>query len=287
MKALVIGFDTETDVFEKQPYGKVAMRKVIASLETICGHLDDFDAPATFFLVGRLVEAAPDAFRRLLSNPRYEIASHTWSHMGFKSIGNWKCPYSVADVERDIRRSLAVLKKAFNSPVVQGVCAPGNYYRGIQDRPDLQRMCMRIGLRYLCSDGRGPADTIPSPFTQPYWYVKGRLLEVAHTGWHCNMLNSVMCDRTLWPPLPSTQLPPKKVETFDEQIAVYRREFNYACDHHLFYAPTMHPWSLYRFDPKIRALRAMLGWARKRGVPVMTYAQVSDRFYRSAKRKGT
>ncbi|MCG2660150.1 MAG: polysaccharide deacetylase family protein [Kiritimatiellae bacterium] len=281
---MVLGFDTEADVFEKQPYGKAAMRKVIASLETIGRHLDDFDAPATFFLVGQLVEAAPDAFRRVLANPRYEIASHTYSHMGFKSIGTWTCPHSVADVKRDIRQSLVVLKRVFGAESVQGVCAPGNYWRGIQDRADLQRMLIGLGLEYVCSDGRGPADTIPAPFTQPYWYVKGKLLEVAHTGWHCNMLNCLMGDRTLWPPLPSTRLPPKKVETVREQIQGYRHEFNYTDTHSLFYAPTMHPWSLYRFDPQVRALRAMLRWARERGVPVMTYAQVSDRFYKRVKR---
>lgn len=280
MKALVIGFDTEADVFEKQPYGKAAMQKVVASLKTICRHLDDFDAPATFFLVGRLVEAAPSAFRRALANPKYEIASHTYSHMGFKSVGTWKCPYTVAAIEHDIKRGLAVLEKVFREVTVKGICAPGNYYQGIQDRPDIQKMLVRLGMKYVCSDGRGPRDTIPSPFTQPYWYIKGKLLEVAHTGWHCNMLNSLMTDPTFWPPLPSTQLPPKKVETVAEQIAVYRREFNYAFNNNLIYAPTMHPWSLYRFDPKIKALRSLLKWAGQKHVPVMTYGQVSDLYYR-------
>ena len=38
------------------------------------------EMPATFFIVGRALQADADEYRRLLDDPLFEVASHTWSH---------------------------------------------------------------------------------------------------------------------------------------------------------------------------------------------------------------
>lgn len=39
--------------------------------------------PTTFFLTGQWVEQYPDLTRRLAANPRFELANHSYEHMGF------------------------------------------------------------------------------------------------------------------------------------------------------------------------------------------------------------
>jgi hypothetical protein len=39
-----------------------------------------YEMPATFFIVGKTLEANPTEYRELLDNPLFEIASHTYSH---------------------------------------------------------------------------------------------------------------------------------------------------------------------------------------------------------------
>lgn len=36
--------------------------------------------PATFFIVGKVLEETPEEFHRLLDDPLFEVASHSWSH---------------------------------------------------------------------------------------------------------------------------------------------------------------------------------------------------------------
>lgn len=225
--------------------------------------------------MGRLVEHSPLAFRDVLGGmPQVEIASHTYSHIQMKPFPHAPCNNTIDEIRRDVEKGSEVIRKIFGIDVIEGLCVPGNYYRGFQDRPDLQEMLSEIGFRYISSDGRGPRETIPAPFTQPYWYEKHRLLEIPHTGWHCNMLNCLMEEVTLWPPLPSTVLPPKKIENVTELLDAYRREFDYAYNNNLYYAPGLHPWSLFRFDPEISVVRSLLEWSRERSFPVMAYREV-------------
>src|SRR5712692_2416352 len=63
----IAAYDTET------PRCLEACRKIVEVHKR-------FKFPATFFIVGRTLESAPDAYRHLLDDPLFEIASHTYSH---------------------------------------------------------------------------------------------------------------------------------------------------------------------------------------------------------------
>lgn len=45
--------------------------------------LEREQVPATFFLTGQWVEQYPAVTRRLAANPRFELANHTYGHLGF------------------------------------------------------------------------------------------------------------------------------------------------------------------------------------------------------------
>src|SRR5438132_14355277 len=72
---LLLGYDTErhrsaTDIAEE-----------LHGLETIATVHRDFNVPATFFVLGRLIEECPaGALQQLIGHPQFELQSHTYSH---------------------------------------------------------------------------------------------------------------------------------------------------------------------------------------------------------------
>ncbi|MGX6603465.1 polysaccharide deacetylase family protein [Micromonosporaceae bacterium Da 78-11] len=72
--------------------------------------------PATFFLAGKWVEAYPDLTRRITADPAFELASHSWSHEGFRP----HC-YHLGEIPRsamaaDVERSFEVLSAYSDHP---------------------------------------------------------------------------------------------------------------------------------------------------------------------------
>ena len=63
--------------------------------------------PATFFLAGKWVERYPDVTRRIAADPNFELASHSYAHIGFTDhcyhLGNLPIDHMAADVEHSFR----------------------------------------------------------------------------------------------------------------------------------------------------------------------------------------
>jgi hypothetical protein len=78
---VALTFDADmTDFMQRQlATGKVAS---YANLK-IVDLLEKQQIPTTFFLTGQWVEQYPDLTRRLAANPRFELANHSYEHMGF------------------------------------------------------------------------------------------------------------------------------------------------------------------------------------------------------------
>ena len=45
-----------------------------------------FEMPATFFILGKTLDANPDEYRQLLDHPLFEIATHTYTHQMLLSL---------------------------------------------------------------------------------------------------------------------------------------------------------------------------------------------------------
>jgi peptidoglycan-N-acetylglucosamine deacetylase len=67
--------------------------------------------PATFFLAGKWVEAYPELTRRIAADPRFELASHSWSHEGFRPHCYTLGEIPRADMAADVERSFEVLAR--------------------------------------------------------------------------------------------------------------------------------------------------------------------------------
>jgi peptidoglycan/xylan/chitin deacetylase (PgdA/CDA1 family) len=76
---------------------------------TVIDELQQLQAPATFFLAGKWVQAYPALTRRIAADPAFEIASHSWSHEGFRSPCYGLGTIPRADMAADVERSFEIL----------------------------------------------------------------------------------------------------------------------------------------------------------------------------------
>jgi peptidoglycan/xylan/chitin deacetylase (PgdA/CDA1 family) len=84
--------------------------------EAVVDALDRLEVPATFFLAGKWVERYPASVRRIGSNPRFEVGSHSYAHLAFAEPCYHRA-LAPADMAPDVERSFAVLRAAGVIPV--------------------------------------------------------------------------------------------------------------------------------------------------------------------------
>lgn len=274
MSILVLGFDTESDIAAgNETDVDESIRESLSAVSVITTILDEYQASATFFIVGRLLHCAGDEYRKLLGGQEnFDIESHTYSHRPLKPPGE----LSLAELDDEVKQTKRLIEKFFGVEAI-GVRAPGNYYKGLQGYPDRLKILWDNGVRFLGSDGEGPPEApVPAPFTQPYWYKKegfSQLLELPITGFHCTYLLQTIGDLH-WKDkagFPTGEILRELPRTADEQISVRQKEFQYAIDNDLVYSPGLHPWSIYRFDKKLRCLRSLIQMAKDNSVPIKSF----------------
>jgi peptidoglycan-N-acetylglucosamine deacetylase len=73
----------------------------------VIDELQHSNTPATFFLAGKWVERYPDLTHRIAADPIFELASHSYAHLGFTAhcyhLGVLPTEQMAADVERSFR----------------------------------------------------------------------------------------------------------------------------------------------------------------------------------------
>lgn len=279
MPILLLGFDTEAAPTGDRSYDSGIdldrrIRESLDALDVITAILDEYQVPATFFIVGKLLDCAGEEYARLLGQrENLDIQSHTYSHTSLTPNG-----LSLAELDDEVKRTKVLLREFFGVESI-GLRGPNNYYQGLQGYPDRLKTLWDNGVRFLGSDGKGPPGAhYPAPFTQPYWYEKEgfpRLLETPVTGFHCTHLLQTIGDLH-WQHkvgFPTGEILEELPSNVDEQISVRRREFQYAIDRDLIYSPALHPWSIYRFDKELRCLRFLIQMAQGEDVPVRSLGE--------------
>ena len=225
--------------------------------------------PATFFLVGILVEHNQKELRDLLSDDLFEIASHTYTHCHLESVS----PDTVRD---QLRRTQGLLQEVFGcSPL--GFRTPGGLVRGYREDPERLAVFVEMGFEYVSSQGWGVGRTMPAPIVPSYSYaIQGfpQLVEIPFHGWHENLLIQVHPWQS-----PSQPLKPGVPQTVEEWTAPFRVDINTTFSQSLsYYSPAMHPWSLHRFDPDCRQVESLLKAAQRRGMEFMKFCDFARRW---------
>jgi peptidoglycan/xylan/chitin deacetylase (PgdA/CDA1 family) len=266
MTLYIAAYDTES------PACLAACRKIVALHRRL-------GMPATFFVVGRMLEANPKEYAELLADPLFEVASHTYSHKTLRDH-----PFCGPAVPLEVARQEIEMGKEWVERVFERPCEglrPGcGFPDGLRGAPELVALAAGAGSRYVSSAAWGPDYSLPAPLAQAHTYAEEGapdLWELPCHGWHENLLkdNNGLGPRrlTLWPPPEFAPAPPSFVRTPEEEFAVHRAVLERAAERGLRHVSLIwHPWSLDRFDPEMRMLELSFARVRELGLEVGTFA---------------
>jgi peptidoglycan/xylan/chitin deacetylase (PgdA/CDA1 family) len=112
---------------------------------SIAGTLRARHAPATFFINGSHLAAAPRAWREVLDG--FEVANHTYSHPWLTRIGDHR-------IRRQIARDEAVVEEILGRPMLKAIRPPYGAYDA-----DVLRIAGRLGYSVLVTWDASAADT--------------------------------------------------------------------------------------------------------------------------------
>ncbi|MDK1032347.1 MAG: polysaccharide deacetylase family protein [Planctomycetia bacterium] len=240
------------------------------------------DIPATFFVVGKLLESDPSGFRSLLGDPLFDIQSHSYSHKLLRDSGMHGPGCSLEEVKEEVERGKQLVEDIFGRPC-PGMRSACGFTDGMKGQPEQLKIFCDAGLKFISTDLRGPADSIPSLLQQAYWYEEdgfADLLELPGHGWHdCVLKPYAIANVPIIPwPLPEPWIIPDKVpETPEEEFSVHRRWIDKAIERDLpFVSLILHPWSLVKFHPEAKTVDLLLSYVRQRGLGATTYGRFAE-----------
>jgi peptidoglycan/xylan/chitin deacetylase (PgdA/CDA1 family) len=127
--------------------------------------------PATFFLSGKWVQRYPDLTRRIAADPAFELASHSYAHLGFTARCYTLGALPTADMAADVERSFAVLAP-FGGHQTRYFRFPGGCY----DAAALRAVAPAHATVVQYDDVGG------DPFSGDAWAIAARVLRQAHDG---------------------------------------------------------------------------------------------------------
>jgi hypothetical protein len=188
------------------------------------------------------------------------------------------------EIREEIMRGVEIVEDVFERECI-GLRAGCCFVDGLKGAPDILALVTEAGLGYVGTVAWGRDFTLPAPLNQPFTYAEDGFPEIwelpAH-GWHDNLLkdNNRMgpARLTLWPPDMPEAIPPRFLETPDEEFEVNRIFLDRAArDELTFVSLIWHPWSLDRFDPEMRMLELTFAHVRELGLEPTTYAGLHAR----------
>lgn len=259
------------------------------------------NAPATFFIVGKLLEISEHArkLRHVLDDELFDIQSHTYRHLLLKDNRLGGKGLALDEIEMEVVKTNEIITRVFGRKVM-GLRTPAGFHRGLRGEPRILEILWRNSIRFLSADLRGPGDMLPSPLKEPFWYADegfSELLELPGHSWHDNVLKGYTEHPISWPPPPGFLYPPKPPRTAQDEFKVYRREIDCAIsggvvwrctpspgdasvpttppeEDFTYYSPVLHPWSLCRVEPGARTVELLLSYAEAKGMAVMNFVQM-------------
>jgi hypothetical protein len=245
----------------------------------------ELGVPATFFIVGQLLEKEGDAYRELLDEPGlFEIASHTYSHRMLRDQPVCGPAASPEQIHRELFLGKQRVEECFGRACT-GVRPGCGFDKGLRGAPEVAKEVAAAGFSYISSQLWGPFTTVPAPLEKAYTYAEEGcpdLWEFPGHGWHENVLkghNAVPGRLLLWPPVyPEMMRLTGFLETPQEEFEVHRFFVDRATRDALEYVSLIwHPWSLNRFDPEMRMLRLMFDYIRSQDLAFARFADLRAR----------
>ncbi|MBN2271421.1 MAG: polysaccharide deacetylase family protein [Sedimentisphaerales bacterium] len=286
-----VGLTVLPDIVKTQAAGETKTRYIAAydtesaSCLAACSKIVEvhkrFEMPATFFILGKTLEANPGEYRKLLDDPLFEIASHTYSHQMLRD--NVFCGQAVSmDQRRDeIFKGKEAVERIFERPCMglRPGCGFDNAFVG---EPKVLELIKEAGFQYVSSLLWGPDYSLPALLRAPFNYEADgfpQIWELPGHGWHENLLkdhNRWGPRRlTLWPPPFPEAIPRGFCRTPADEFEVNKVFLDKAIETGKpFVSLIWHPWSLAKFDPDMKMLDLTFTHVRRLKMMPSTYAQL-------------
>ncbi len=242
-----------------------------------------FEMPATFFIVGKVLDANPAEYRKFLDDPLFEIASHTYSHRMLRDNDFCGPAVSMEERRKEIFRGKEAVERVFERPCI-GLRPGCGFDNGFRGEPKVLELIKEAGLQYVSSLLWGPDYSMPALLREPFNYkAEGypEIWELPGHGWHENLLK----DHNRWGPRRLTLWPPPFPEAIpDDFCKIPEDEFELNSvfldkafkTNKPFVSFIWHPWSLAKFDPDMKMLELTFSHVRGLGLKAYTYAQLYE-----------
>lgn len=254
-------------------YDTEHMDECLPGVEALVALHRRLEVPATFFIVGRLLERHGKAFRALLDDPLFDVQSHSWSHQILRDSRAHGPGVSLEEMDREVGEGKRWVEEVFERQCL-GFRPGCGFENGFQGCPERLEILRRHGIRFVSADLRGPLDSIPNDLQQAYTYEAdgyADLWEIPGHGWHDNVLkwgNHI----TYFPPVYDFAAATRNARTVVECFAQEGRWIEHAAELGLEYVSLVqHPWSVRRMDPQMATIELLLVRARQLGLEFCTY----------------
>lgn len=238
-------------------YSSNGIEEFLAGVRAVADMHWAHQAPASFFIVAKMLNLAGLELRAILDHPLFDIQCHSFTHANLIRLDENN---DVVALRHELADAKKLIEDKFGRPVI-GLTAPGGYTRGFVGRPRILEIMWESGYRYARSVGAGPQQTSPAPLNQPFWYTKdgfSELLETPSHCWHDNILTG-QPGRVHWPPVLPWGYPSTEPQDARGVYEAYAPGIEYSVDQNLlYYLPIFHPWSIYRVDKKAGQIGMLL-----------------------------
>ena len=266
----IAAYDTES------PACLAACRKIIEVHKR-------FDVPATFFILGKTLEANPAEYREILNHPLFEVATHTYSHRMLRDNDFCGSAIPMDERRKEIFKGKESVERVFERPCI-GLRPGCGFVNALKGEPAVLKLLQEAGIRYVSSLLWGPDYSLPALLTEPFNYKEDGfpdLWELPGHGWHENLLknhNGWGPRRlTLWPPPFPEAIPKAFCKTPKDEFDVNKVFLDKASQTNKpFVSLIWHPWSLDKFDPDMKMLELTFTHVRRLGLTPCTYAQLYE-----------
>lgn len=242
-----------------------------------------FEMPATFFILGKTLDANPSEYRQLLDHPLFEIATHTYTHQMLRDNDFCGSAVSLDERRKEIFKGKEAVERVFERPCI-GLRPGCGFDNALKDEPKVLELIREAGIQYVSSLLWGPDYSLPALLREPFNYkTEGfpDIWELPGHGWHENLLkdhNQWGPRRlTLWPsPFPQA-LPDGFCKTPKDEFEVNKVFLNRAIETgKSFVSLIWHPWSLNKFDSDMKMLELTFTHVQRLGLRPCTYAQLYE-----------
>ena len=175
----IAAYDTES------PDCLAACRKIVKVYKR-------FEMPATFFILGRTLDANPAEYRELLDDPLFEIATHTYSHQMLRDNEFCGSAVSLDEQRKEIFKGKESVEHVFERSCI-GLRPGCGFDNALKGEPVVLELLDQAGIKYVSSLLWGPDYSLPALLREPFNYKDDgypEIWELPGHGWHENLLKN-------------------------------------------------------------------------------------------------